>query len=378
MATRHKPARLRHNPPVNTHLRPAAEQWGLTERQTAILRVLVQRYLADGAPVASHEVTANAPIQMSSATVRSEFAVLAERGYLAQPHAAAGRVPTDEALRLYARELIGQPALSPAGQHRVDHALNAIRHELELLLEQTSRLLHEETGCVGIVAAPREQWGHLETLRLVPVEPRRLLIALVFAWGHVESIIITGLPAEASLADLAPLERHLQQELAGQHLRDLDAGRRERIFGAASQRSRGARAVCEPLERFIAVLADSVAARVVSHGVLNVAADPVFDDQQRLRTLLRLVEDPGFLADIFLDMAPARPGVRIRIGRDLGGAEYDGLALVWAPFGRRDGQGGKTGIFGPARLPYATALPLVEYCANWLDRHLPSPSRLIN
>lgn len=358
-------------------LRPITERWGLTERQAEILQVVVARYLATGVPIASHDVVAQSSLRMSSATVRSEFLALTERGFLGKPHAQAGRVPTDEALRLYAREMIGHPQLPLADQLRVESTLNAIRNELELLLDETSLLLHNETHCVGVVVAPREQWGHIETIRLVPVESHGLLVALVFAWGHVESII-TPLQVDTSKLDIPMLERFLQQEIAGTNLSALDPARLERAFALARQRSLAHRALFEPIQRFVSDLANNAGTKVVTTGVLSLATDPAFDDQLRLRTLLRLAQDPTFPPQIFLDMSPSHPGARVRIGRDLGDEEYEGLATVWAPFGRQDSNGGRVGIFGPSRLPYALAIPLVEFCAQLLERNLPTPRRLIN
>lgn len=358
-------------------LRPITERWGLTERQAEILQVVVSRFLASGQPIASHEVLEQTQLRVSSATVRAEFVALTERGYLGKPHTQAGRVPTDEALRLYARELIGHPTLSLTEQQRIEASMNKIRNEIELLLEETSQLLHDETQCVGVVVAPREQWGHIETIRLLQADSHGLLVALVFAWGHVESII-TPLQVETGKLDIPMLERFLQQELAGNHLSALQPERLERAFALAKSRSLAHRALFEPIQRFVADLATSAGTKVVSTGVLSLATDPAFDHQPRLRTLLRLAQDPTFPPQIFLDMSPAHPGARVRIGRDLGDEEYEGLAIVWAPFGRNDTDGGRVGIFGPSRLPYDRAIPLVEYCAQLLERNLPAPQRLIN
>lgn len=347
----------------------------LTDRQQTILRTLVQLYLDSGEPVASHGVVAEGRLPFSSATVRAEFIALDELGYLEKPHAAAGRVPTEAAVRLYAQALLGTATLPFDERARIDRALAAIRDKLELLLQETSELLWRETGCVGVVVAPPEQWGHIETVRLVALDQRTLILSLIFSWGHVESVL-TPLPVEASKLDLSTLERFLQQELGGNNLYELDPGRVERALLLAKQRSLAHRAVFEPIERFVVDLAQSTPGKVVTSGVTAMASDPAFDGQDQLRVLLRLSQDPGFPPKLFFDMNPSRAGVRVRIGREIGGEEFTGLAVVWAPFGRAGDQGGRVGVFGPLRLPYDRTIPLVEYCATLLERNIPVPKRL--
>jgi heat-inducible transcriptional repressor len=68
----------------------------LDERKTAILRAVVQEYIASGQPVGSTHIASVQGVNVSSATVRNEMSVLEQEGYLAQPHTSAGRVPTDK------------------------------------------------------------------------------------------------------------------------------------------------------------------------------------------------------------------------------------------------------------------------------------------
>ena len=66
----------------------------LDERKTAILRAIVQEYIATAQPVGSTHIANAAGVHVSSATVRNEMAVLEQEGYLVQPHTSAGRIPT--------------------------------------------------------------------------------------------------------------------------------------------------------------------------------------------------------------------------------------------------------------------------------------------
>ena len=77
----------------------------LDDRKTAILRAVVQEYIGTGQPVGSTHIATAPDINVSSATVRNEMAVLEQEGFLAQPHTSAGRIPTDKGYRFFVDHL---------------------------------------------------------------------------------------------------------------------------------------------------------------------------------------------------------------------------------------------------------------------------------
>ena len=77
----------------------------LDDRKTAILRAVVQEYIGTGQPVGSTHISTAPDINVSSATVRNEMAVLEQEGFLAQPHTSAGRIPTDKGYRFFVDHL---------------------------------------------------------------------------------------------------------------------------------------------------------------------------------------------------------------------------------------------------------------------------------
>jgi heat-inducible transcriptional repressor len=66
----------------------------LSERQRAILRRIIEEYIANGQPVGSRTLVERAGFDVSSSTVRAELADLERRGLLTHPRS-AGRIPTE-------------------------------------------------------------------------------------------------------------------------------------------------------------------------------------------------------------------------------------------------------------------------------------------
>src|SRR5438445_788570 len=71
----------------------------MENRKQAILRAVVHEFTTNAVPVGSQALQSRYFVNLSSATIRSELAELADLGYLAQPHTSAGRVPTDSGAR---------------------------------------------------------------------------------------------------------------------------------------------------------------------------------------------------------------------------------------------------------------------------------------
>ena len=74
---------------------------GLDPRSAAVLREIVEQYVATGEPVGSRTLSRRLPIMLSPATIRNVMRDLTDAGLLFAPHTSAGRLPTDRGLRLF-------------------------------------------------------------------------------------------------------------------------------------------------------------------------------------------------------------------------------------------------------------------------------------
>src|ERR1700731_772102 len=96
-----------HGPPSgrfsgrNTPLPP-----GLDARSAAVLREIVEQYVETGEPVGSRTLSRRLPMNLSPATIRNVMADLTDSGLLFAPHTSAGRLPTDQGLRLFVDGLL--------------------------------------------------------------------------------------------------------------------------------------------------------------------------------------------------------------------------------------------------------------------------------
>src|SRR5512144_478873 len=78
----------------------------LSERAQTLLKILVERYIAEGQPVGSRALSRFSPLELSPATIRNVMADLEEMGFVTSPHTSAGRVPTPKGYRLFVDTLL--------------------------------------------------------------------------------------------------------------------------------------------------------------------------------------------------------------------------------------------------------------------------------
>jgi len=76
----------------------------LTNRQEKLLNFLVKEYINTAEPVGSLALKKICDLDVSGATIRNDLQVLAEEGYITQPHTSAGRIPTKKAYRYFSEK----------------------------------------------------------------------------------------------------------------------------------------------------------------------------------------------------------------------------------------------------------------------------------
>ena len=91
----------------------------MNERSEAILRYIVDAYMDTGEPVGSRTISKKLGMDLSPATIRNVMADLENEGLLFAPHTSAGRLPTQQGLRLYVDGLMEIGDLTKADRNQV-------------------------------------------------------------------------------------------------------------------------------------------------------------------------------------------------------------------------------------------------------------------
>ena len=110
--------------------------------------------------------------------------MLEQDGYLFQPHASAGRVPTDKGYRFFVDSLSGPAPLAAAQAELVRLFFARTHGELERMLAETSGLLSRLTDYAAVVVAPSApEPGRVRSLQLVKLSTHLVLVVAVLGNG---------------------------------------------------------------------------------------------------------------------------------------------------------------------------------------------------
>ena len=132
----------------------------LTPRQLKILKTIIEDHISTGAPVGSETLDKKYNLGVSPATLRNEMVKLTRKGYLAQPHTSAGRVPTTLALKLYIHELMQEKQLSVTDEVAMKEKIWDARGEVNKLFSQATRALAQKTDALAVATTDKGDVYH--------------------------------------------------------------------------------------------------------------------------------------------------------------------------------------------------------------------------
>ena len=92
----------------------------LNDRSREVFRRVVESYLANGDPVGSRTLTRDFSEKVSAATIRNVMQDLEYMGLLGSPHISAGRIPTQEGLRMFVDGLLEVSNLEATDRQAID------------------------------------------------------------------------------------------------------------------------------------------------------------------------------------------------------------------------------------------------------------------
>lgn len=139
----------------------------LTDRQTQIIKCIVEEYSETADAVGSETLDKKYNLGISPATIRNEMAELTRKGFLGQPHTSSGRIPTPAAIKFYIAELLKEKDLSVSEEVSMKERVWDARDELDLLLREATKVLSERTGMLSIAATDDHRLYHAGYARIL-------------------------------------------------------------------------------------------------------------------------------------------------------------------------------------------------------------------
>ncbi len=332
----------------------------LTERQSAILGMVVDEYIETAEPVSSRALVDRHRLEISSATIRNEMARLEREGYITHPYTSAGRIPSDLGYRFYVEALMSELPVAADERRTVEHQLHQVVGGLDEWLSLTATILSSLVGNVAVVTRPRMSTARLRHAQLVELARDTVLLVAVMDDGRVRQRI---LPQRQPVTQTQLNERavRLNGLLAGADAADV----RGRVVGIEDpDEVATALAVAEAIEEL------RIAEETFLDGLNNALRQPEFSDVDRLLeavTQLQAYRLRGLLEAAVDDGHPS--ATRVIIGQENPDTGLQDWSVVVSRYGDTEAAG-VVAVIGPTRMAYQRTIPRVRYIASLMSQLL--------
>ncbi len=336
----------------------------LDERKRKILQAIVEDYIYTAEPVGSRTIARKYGLGISPATIRNEMADLEFSGFLEQPHASAGRIPSAQGYRFYVDCLLSPHHISENDVTMINSWFQSKARRLEEVFQETAKVLSRMTRNISLVSAPQTAKSMFKYLQFLPFDEHRVVVVVVTDSGLIENKLLE-IPEGTSLSDLQRMAEVINNSLAGLAFDQIRAPLLTEIKQLV---------VPDPvlignaLDIVRQTLNTEKNKKVYLGGTTQLLSQPEFRDVEKVKGLLTVLEEEKLLHDI-LDPG-TNDGMVVTIG---GENKYSGIqdcSMVQATY-RVDGQViGTIAILGPTRMEYARIMSVLDFMHGHLGEIL--------
>src|ERR1700732_4075061 len=281
-------------------------------REREILTAIVETFITTGEPVGSRTLARSNREGLSPASIRNVMADLSDAGFLEQPHASAGRVPTTEAYRYYVEQISGTARLAPQEETMISDSLAGIT-DVQEFMERTSRVLSLISRNVGVTVATSGPKNALEHVYFSRLGDQKVLAVLVTRSGLVRDRVLR---LDLSQSDLDLASRYINENFRGWTMESMRAELSRRIQQERSEYDRLMDSI-EPLYKQGALASEAGTQVVCVDGAANLVTGQ--EDRKRLHEMLKTLEEKEKVAQLlgaYLDVK--KGGERVAIGLEGG------------------------------------------------------------
>ena len=338
----------------------------LNDRSREVFRRVVESYLTNGDPVGSRTLTRDFSEKVSAATIRNVMQDLEHMGLLGSPHISAGRIPTQDGLRMFVDGLLEVSDVELTDRRMIDATVTSNSKDVGGILDRIGSALSGVTRGASLVLAPKHE-APIKHIEFVSLAHDRALVVLVFSDGHVENRIFTPPPGQTP-SSMREAANFLNALIEGRTLSDV-----QQVIASEIDKRR------QEIDSLSQALVESGLAvwqgegdnyeRLIVRGRANLLDSGAEDeDLDRIRILFDDLERKRDIAE-FLELAEDGEGVRIFIGSENKLFSLSGSSLVVSPYMNADRKIiGAVGVIGPTRLNYGRIVPIVDYTAQLVGK----------
>ncbi len=307
----------------------------MTSRSNYILDLVIENYIRLAHPVPSSLIAKQ--LKVSSATVRNEFILLEQLGYLIQPHTSAGRIPTALGYTRYAHKFIPPKRLPKVKRQLLEMRLQGTHGDN--LLQQVAHVTAELSGYAVVVHLPADDKVRTLKIHFSKLPDARSLALVILETGLIRQLALNIHPSPAEEA-----LRQAEDDIQGL---TLPLNEMPKALKGVSKHTN------VEVSRTLNALAEAwpklSPPRFFSRGLSNLLDEPESTDPNFVRCALKYIEQP-------LSLSEESEGFSTEVSDGLKLELEDTLALISASLNF----GTSLILLGPMRMRYPETLTIAQ------------------
>ena len=337
----------------------------LDKRKAAILKALIEDYIETAEPVGSRTIAKKCDIGLSSATIRNEMSDLEEMGLLAQPHASAGRIPSNMGYRMYVDSLVKKIRTTNAEMEVLKAKMEANLFELNRFLDFAAKTISEKTGLTAITNIRDNTAGSLSHLDIVKITEHYLMFILVTDRGTVRSKQVRILtPVSQQSVDY--IKMIVNEELCNHTLDTITPQKIEKI---KTRFNSNFEILGMILDFLTETMEEKGTPQLYMSGKSHMLKAPEFSDTGKIMDFLELVDNKENVTDL-INSVSQNAGTTVVIGDESPMLKDKDLSMVITSYKAYDGRTGIIGVIGPKRMDYGKVISTLENMSETMENLL--------
>ena len=339
----------------------------LNERKIKILQAIINDYIQTAEPVGSRTIAKKYDLGISSATIRNEMSDLEEMGFIIQPHASSGRIPSDLGYRLYVDSLMQRRELDEKEKSFLNSMINKNIGHIEYLMDETAKMLSALTNYTTIFSEPVMKNTKIMKIRLMSLDDNKLMVIVACEGNVVKSrmVDIKYMPDDDRLYEIS---RVMTTALKGHIMEAVDSETAKSLREELKYYDEIVNVVLSVIKQTVN---EGKKTQIHLSGTNNILAYPEFSDVEKAKTLFQTLEKKDTLTNLLSDKAKSENGVQICIGNESGIEEMKDCSIVTTTYKFGNNMTGTIGMLGPTRMDYSQVVSvlngMVKNIENVLD-----------
>ncbi|WP_317854083.1 heat-inducible transcriptional repressor HrcA [Chakrabartyella piscis] len=336
----------------------------LNDRKISILQAIINDYIETAEPVGSRTIAKKYNLGISSATIRNEMSDLEEMGFIMQPHASAGRIPSDLGYRLYVDHLMQKKELNADEQVYLKGVIARDINQIDFLMEETAKVLSTLTNYTTFISEPMGTRAKIKQIRLLPLDQTSILLVIATEDNFIKNHIIkmNRTPEDQMVFEIGHL---IHKTFEGCALNEINGNSIHQLQEALGIYD----VLIDPiLQALQSTMLAAEKVQVHMSGTKNILAFPEFSDIDKAKSLFQVLEEK----DVLVNMLEENKGteLQIRIGSENAVQCMQDCSIITATYKLSDDTRGTIGIVGPTRMDYSQVVSVLNGMVKNIEKVL--------